>query len=58
MGRYKTGARGAQRKTSAEKKYGRNRRSGTPPIRPLQYPLMPQYLSVREAELWQRRYAK
>jgi hypothetical protein len=52
VGRYKPGARGAQRKTSATKKYGRN-------SRPKKYPLMPQGLSIAAARIWfERRYAK
>jgi hypothetical protein len=45
VGRYIVGARGAQRHTSGTKKYGRN-------MRPKKYPLMPDGLTVAQAQRW------
>ena len=51
MGRYQVGARGAQRKTSGTKKYGRAHR-------PVRWPLMPDGLTPDQARRWfDRRYA-
>jgi hypothetical protein len=50
MGRYRPGARGAQRHTSGTKKYGRSKR-------PIRWPLMPDGLTPQQAQHWfERRY--